>query len=207
MAKIKLTKTELKAQRDALKQFTRFLPTLLLKKQQLQLEMRRCQEKLDNNREKEADLRRKLSDWIALFSQDNIKDKLLNLIKLEGVESETHNIAGVDIPVFKSIRFTIGQYDLFIEDAWIDDAILLTQKLIELKEERNLIEKEYQLIKQELRVTTQRVNLFEKVKIPECKESIRIIQIYLGDRQTAAVGRAKTAKAKMQDIYQSETAA
>ena len=35
MAKIKLTKTELKAQTDALKRFQRFLPMLQLKKQQL----------------------------------------------------------------------------------------------------------------------------------------------------------------------------
>ena len=35
MAKIKFTKTELKAQQDSLKQFVRFLPTLQLKKQQL----------------------------------------------------------------------------------------------------------------------------------------------------------------------------
>ena len=37
MAKIKLTKNELKAQRDALKRFQRYLPTLQLKKQQLML--------------------------------------------------------------------------------------------------------------------------------------------------------------------------
>jgi len=39
MAKIKLTKTELKAQGDALKRFERFLPMLQLKKQQLQVEI------------------------------------------------------------------------------------------------------------------------------------------------------------------------
>ena len=40
MPKVKLTKTALKQERDSLKQFQRFLPTLQLKKQQLQLEMR-----------------------------------------------------------------------------------------------------------------------------------------------------------------------
>ena len=39
MAKVKLTKTELKAQSDALKRFQRFLPMLQLKKQQLQSEI------------------------------------------------------------------------------------------------------------------------------------------------------------------------
>ena len=46
MAKVKLTKNALKAERDALKRFQRYLPTLLLKKQQLQMEMRTLQEKV-----------------------------------------------------------------------------------------------------------------------------------------------------------------
>ena len=40
MAKLKLTKNELKKQKDALKRYTRYLPTLELKKQQLQAEQR-----------------------------------------------------------------------------------------------------------------------------------------------------------------------
>jgi hypothetical protein len=41
------------------------------------------------------------------------------------------------------------------------------------------------------------VNLFEKVKIPEAQEAIRVIRIKLGDEMTAAVGRAKIAKYKI----------
>jgi V/A-type H+-transporting ATPase subunit D len=37
--KIKITPGELKKQRDALQRYERYLPTLLLKKQQLQLEI------------------------------------------------------------------------------------------------------------------------------------------------------------------------
>ena len=40
MAKIKFTKNELKVQKDALKMYRRYLPTLILKKQQLQAEIR-----------------------------------------------------------------------------------------------------------------------------------------------------------------------
>jgi len=63
-----------------------------------------------------------------------------------------------------------------------------------------VLERQEQLLQEELRTTTQRVNLFEKVKIPECEENIRQIQIYLGDQQTAAVGRAKIAKGKLEAI-------
>jgi V/A-type H+-transporting ATPase subunit D len=55
------------------------------------------------------------------------------------------------------------------------------------------------LLSKELRTTTQRVNLFEKVKIPECKENMRIIRIYLGDVDTAGVVRSKIAKRKSQE--------
>ena len=46
MAKLKKTKNELKAQREALQRYERFLPTLELKKQQLQREVRRAEAEL-----------------------------------------------------------------------------------------------------------------------------------------------------------------
>jgi len=46
-------------------------------------------------------------------------------------------------------------------------------------------------------VEGERVNLFEKIKIPEALEAIRVIRIHLGDEMTAGVGRAKIAKAKL----------
>ena len=44
------------------------------------------------------------------------------------------------------------------------------------------------------------MNLFEKVKIPEAKENIRVIGIYLGDQQTSSVVRGKIAKKKLQEV-------
>jgi V/A-type H+-transporting ATPase subunit D len=200
MPKIKLTKTELKKQRDALKQFTRFLPTLQLKKQQLQMEMRKCQDRLRENESKEKELRAELDSWLALFGPESDVERLKEIIELKNINRGTHNIAGVDVPVFDSADFDIQEYDLFVEEPWIDDAVEAVRKLIELKAEHEIIEKQYDLIGQELRVTTQRVNLFEKVKIPESKENIRKIRIYLGDMDTAAVGRSKIAKRKVQEV-------
>lgn len=199
MAKIKLTKTELKKQRDSLKQFLRFLPTLQLKKQQLQMEMRKCQELMRRNEETERIFREKLSAWVVLFGNSGNIPKLSKLITVGNIERDRRNIAGVDIPVFKSVSFNVIEYNLFIEDIWIDEAVKAIKQVIELKIEHKIIEEQYRLIATELRVTTQRVNLFEKVKIPDCKENIRVIQIYLGDMSTAAVGRSKIAKRKTQE--------
>ena len=56
MAKIKLTKNELKVQKDALKMYRRYLPTLTLKKQQLQAEIRTIEAKADAVRQEKQNL-------------------------------------------------------------------------------------------------------------------------------------------------------
>jgi len=199
MPKIRLTKTELKLQRDALKQFARFLPTLQLKKQQLQMEMRKCEEReAELARESEA-VRVGLAPWVGLFADDGATAWLQAHLRLAEVETDRHNIAGVDVPVFRAARFTVADYDLFLAAPWLDDALRLLQRLVELRARRDIVAEQHRRLAHELRITTQRVNLFEKVKIPEAKENIRVIQINLGDQQTAAVGRGKIAKRKLQE--------
>jgi V/A-type H+-transporting ATPase subunit D len=197
MPKIKLTKSELKAQRDSLRQFTRFLPTLQLKKQQLQLEMRRIEDGISKIESEIRQFSDVLESWISLFGEKGVNEKLASAIKVEKVNTSTHNIAGVEVPVFESIDFTVQPYDLFREDSWIDDAVAAIKKMIGIKLRREIAKEQLNRVGMELRTTSQRVNLFEKVKIPETRENIRVIQIYLGDQDTAGVARAKIAKAKM----------
>lgn len=199
MAKVKLTKTALKKERDDLKQFERFLPTLQLKKQQLQMEMRECQERIASNEQREAESKEELSSWIALFGAEAETLRAAELVKVDHVETDVMNIAGVEVPRFQKVVFQNTPYDLFTEELWIDDAVTALQKIVALRMEREVIRKQYELIQTELRVTTQRVNLFEKVKIPECRENIRRIGIYLGDMDTSAVVRSKIAKSKLQE--------
>ena len=204
MPKIKLTKSELKSQRDNLKQFSRFLPTLQLKKQQLQMEMRRCRDDMDRINQQEKQLKENISSWISLFGDDSAVSFLQESIRLKEIEKKRSNIAGVSVPVFVAAKFTVADYSLFIESPWIDNAVAILQEVLSCKAEHDIVEEQYKLIANELRITTQRVNLFEKVKIPECTENIRVIQIYLGDQQTAAVGRSKIAKRKMQELAEAE---
>jgi V/A-type H+-transporting ATPase subunit D len=199
MAKVKLTKTAQKKERDNLKQFQRFLPTLQLKKQQLQVEMRDCLERIARNEQREAESKQQLASWLSLFGADAEAFRAADLVKVDHVETDTMNIAGVEVPRFQKVVFRNTPYDLYTEELWIDDAVTALKKIVELRMEREVIRKQYDLIQTELRVTTQRVNLFEKVKIPECKENIRRIGIYLGDMDTSAVVRSKIAKNKLQE--------
>jgi len=193
MAKIKLTKNELKTQRDSLARFNRYLPTLQLKKQQLQMEMRRLDQEILEKRDEEQEARAKLSSWIQLYSEPV---ELAPYAEVESLITSTGNIAGVNIPVLENLVFKESVPDLFETPAWTDEGIRVLKQLTRLRVERQILEEQHRLLGEELRTTTQRVNLFEKVKIPEAKENIRVIRIFMGDQQTAAVARSKIAKGK-----------
>jgi V/A-type H+/Na+-transporting ATPase subunit D len=195
MAKVKFTKNALKAQRDTLKRFQRYLPTLQLKKQQLQLEMRSLQAKVMDKRGEEDALRKEMTPWIRLYADPVDWAKYISVKEVRQGEG---NIAGVDIPIFNGVDFNITIPDLFETPVWIDDGIRGLQQLISLRLERRVLERQYELLSEELRTTSQRVNLFEKVKIPEAKENIRVINIFLSDQQISGVARSKLAKGKSQ---------
>jgi V/A-type H+-transporting ATPase subunit D len=193
MAKIKHTKNELKAQNEALSRFKRFLPMLLLKKQQLQMEIQKITHVIEEKDKQDSEVRESMSSWIKLLSEDVGIDTMLHL---DGIETDEGNIAGVAIPLLKNVLMKRTEYDLYSTPTWLDDALDSLEKLIHLRAERDVLKEQRRLVSDELRTTSQRVNLFEKIKIPECQEHIRVIKIFLGDEQTAAVVRGKIAKGR-----------
>ena len=204
MPKVKLTKGELKKQRDALKQYERYLPTLQLKKQQLQLEIHRqtaiLEEKTRLNDEKE----KAIAAWARLLAEPGVD--MRSWIAPEKIVTGAKNIAGVDLPVFDRVEFTPPEYDMFITPLWVDPAVEELRELVSMREEIKIAEEDVRILKRELRVTTQRVNLFEKIKIPSAKEAIRLIKIYIGDQMANAVGRSKIAKRKIEEFVLREMA-
>ena len=194
MAKIKLTKTELKAQSDALKRFQRFLPMLQLKKQQLQAEIAGIAAKADDVSARERAARTAMTSWVGLFATG--EELLSGLVSVKAIRTSSANVAGVEIPVFDGIDTEVADIDLWATPMWVDDAVAALTAILALQSERKILQRQRELITAELTTTSQRVNLFEKVKIPACRENIRIIKIALGDEQTAAVTRGKIAKAR-----------
>lgn len=194
--KIKLTKNELQSQQKDLKKYQRFLPTLQLKKQQLQIEVRKVEVQMREKEQELLQLIEKTKSWIILFS-DLHEEDWLNSIRIEQVHASSVNIAGVKVKVFDDIDFFIKDYSLFSTAAWIDAAFERLKELLSLKEQVKILKATLKALQNEMRKTTQRVNLFEKVMIPRCQENIRMIKIYLGDQDRNAVGRAKIAKRKL----------
>lgn len=195
MAKIKLTKNELKVQRDALKRFERYLPTLQLKKQQLQLEVRQLREQMAALERQMEESLKACESSIRLLSGPDASLPGLE-VSVRSFKVTRRNVAGIDVPLFAGLEFAQSTYDIYTTPPWYDDAVNLVRTRVELTLKRRLMDETQALLEQELRVVTQRVNLFEKVKIPEARENIRRINIYIGDQMTNSVGRSKIAKGK-----------
>jgi V/A-type H+-transporting ATPase subunit D len=194
--KIKLTQGELKRQRDILRQYERYLPTLQLKKQLLQLEIVYQQSALMKRKNSLTEKKKSAENWLGLLVEaPQIKDWLTP----EKIITVNKNVAGVDVPVFEHVDFEPALYDLFLIPLWVDAGLETLRDMVSLQEEIRVIEQGISVLKHELRITTQRVNLFENVKIPGAKEAIRRIKIYIGDQMTNAVGRSKIAKNKIED--------
>jgi V/A-type H+-transporting ATPase subunit D len=192
MAKIKLTKNELKKQKDSLKMFQRYLPTLMLKKQQLQAEIRTTELKVKEREDERNHLTEVFQAWIAVFGETGVFTS--GLLKITNVKTAEGNIAGVVIPLFEGADFTVETYDLARTPLWLDAAVDRMKQMLLLDLEIETLAEQRKRLDHELRITTQRVNLFEKIKIPETKGNIKKIQVYLGDQQTSAVVRGKIAK-------------
>ena len=195
MAKIKLTKNELKIQKDALKMYRRYLPTLTLKKQQLQAEIRTIEAKAEAVRKEREDLEKGFGSWIAVFSESDAFPE--GIITVSNIRKGEGNIAGVAIPTFEGADFSRGDYDLYETPLWVDIAANHMEKAMSLDLEAEVLDEQVRLLEAELLATSQRVNLFEKVKIPETEEIIRKISIYMADQQVSAVVRSKISKRKI----------
>jgi V/A-type H+-transporting ATPase subunit D len=200
---VKLTKNELKVQKDRLKQFQRYLPTLQLKKQQLQAVVMQVTAQLEQVARQRQAAVAGLDDWVAVFAENDSfpEEKRLDaLIRPRHVVCGEQNIAGVTVPVFQELSFEDIRYDVADYPLWVDTAAVRLREIARLDALEKTLRRQIELLERELRATAQRVNLFEKVKIPEAKENIRVIGIYLGDQQTSAVVRGKIAKKKLQEV-------
>lgn len=198
MADIKLTKNELRDQQERLKQLQRYLPTLQLKKAMLQTEVADAQLEI-NRLKKEYSLAKKRVDHYAVLLSDKSAISLDDVAVVESISKRYENIAGVDVPVYESTKFRALEYSLFDSPPWVDAAIIGIRGLVEWGVKVGVAEEKKSALEKELREVSIRVNLFEKVLIPRCKENIKKIKIFLGDQQLAAVSQAKVAKTKIEE--------
>jgi len=196
MGSLTLNKSSLKAERDRLKTFQRFLPSLDLKRQQLMVEFKNAQRVLKARRREIEELIASLEGLLELLGATTME--LPNYVKVRAATVDEENAVGVKLPVLRGVEYSVEEYSTLAKPFWVDTLVEYLQKMSTLRIREQVDQKRVSLLDEAVRKITQRVNLFEKVLIPTARKNIHRIGIYLGDAERAAVVRSKIVKAKRQ---------
>ena len=192
-----LNKTTLKQQRDQLKMFQRFLPSLDLKRQQLLAALKQARHELAEVEREIEQLEQQLQQLYPLLGSSTAPTRnLAALVMVRGVHIGQENMLGTQLPVAREVHFEVADYSRLVTPFWVDLLVDVLKKLSELRVHLQIRQERVVRLDYAARRITQRVNLFEKVLIPRAVDSIRRIVIFLSDQERAAVVRSKIAKQK-----------
>jgi V/A-type H+-transporting ATPase subunit D len=197
---IALNKTTLKRERDQARLYRRFLPSLELKRQQLQVAWRQSETELAEIR---ADVRRvsdELETLYPLIGGSTIDvSEMDRWVRIAELTTRTENVVGTAVPVLNTLRLEVESYSRLVMPFWVDSLVAGLRQMIELRVRVDIAEQRTDALAVALRRVTQRVNLFDKVLIPRAEENIRRIMIFLSDQERAAVVRSKIAKLRQEN--------
>ena len=196
MGSLTLNKSSLKIERDRLKTFQRFLPSLDLKRQQLTAEFKNAQRALRATQREIDELLASLEGLMALLGGSTMD--LSNYVKVRAVELGEENVVGARLPVLGGVEFSLEEYSTLAKPFWVDALVQHLQGKSTLRIRELVDQERVSRLDEAVRKITQRVNLFEKVLIPTAQKNIHRIRIYLGDAERAAVVRSKLVKTKRQ---------
>jgi V/A-type H+-transporting ATPase subunit D len=196
MAQLAMNKSELQRQRRQLALYQRLLPSLELKRQQLRAEANKAQRHHEDiNRELASNKQHSAAQLPMLANQEL---DVSGLVTVQEVVLADDNVVGVKVPKLLEVRLEVATYGLLARPHWVDVWREQLQDLVRLDIAQNVAKVRLEKLEYAVKRTTQRVNLFDKVLIPQAQDTIRRIQIFLADADRAAVVRAKLAKQKRQ---------
>jgi V/A-type H+-transporting ATPase subunit D len=194
MSHVAINKSSLAHQRNQLRLFQRFLPSLDLKRQQLLTELKKAQQTLAKAKAEIDNLAKSLPGLMKPLGAYEID--LSGLVTVDSVVIEEENIVGAKLPVAREVKFKTAPYSLLAKPFWVDFLVQYLQEMCTKQVHLQVLEERVARLNQQARRITQRVNLFEKVLIPRAKDNIKRIQIGLGEQERTSVVRSKIAKAK-----------
>ncbi|MBL6988372.1 MAG: V-type ATP synthase subunit D [Bacteriovoracaceae bacterium] len=174
--KFQFNKTELQRISKQLKARYSALPTLKNKESALRAEIKRHKDILRYTRIDLAKALDGMSSLKALFTEFPE-----DLVGIEKVSLTLQKIAGVKIPVFQDVEFNVKPYSYFDAPSWFLDGVDVIKEVTRLKIKVSIEEKRIKILEYARKKTTQKVNLYEKVQIPEFEEAIIKIKRFLGD--------------------------
>lgn len=187
-------KTSLQRMEKQLKVRRNALPILKNKEAALRVEVKKAKkqaEAMDSRLRASMDEHADIAHFWDRFDFD--------LLQVKDVTLDVRKIAGVKTPVLDTVEFDRRPFLLFNRPAWYADMRALLEEWTELVLKRKLLWRRMELLEQARKKTTQKVNLYEKVQIPDYEDAIRKIKRYLEDEENLAKAAQKIVKKRKEE--------
>lgn len=194
MARLQLNKSSQARETAQLKTYERFLPSLDLKRQQLMAERTKGQAQQRALQAQVDAFAKQVGEELPMLGNEDID--LDGLVRLTDYKLGTENVVGTKLPTLERIEVAVRPYDPMTKPHWVDDVARLLHDMLEARLKVQIAKQRVALLDKALTTITQRVNLFDKVLIPNTRANIKKIRVYLSDEEMAAVVRSKIAKNK-----------
>ena len=194
MARVPLSKSQLTREKESLASFRRYLPALDLKRQQLMGERNRARQEIVRIEAAVAQSAADAGKAIPMLADERVD--VAGLARPGKVRLGTQNVAGVRLPIVESVEIHRAEYGRLVRPHWVDAVADRLAEAIKLRIEVEVARERLALLEAAVVKITQRVNLFDKVLVPQTLNNIRRINVFLGDAERSAVVGAKIAKKK-----------
>ncbi|NNM67714.1 MAG: V-type ATP synthase subunit D [Spirochaetales bacterium] len=178
------------------------LPVLKSKEAALRVTIQKQKEVLKELNERLARMLAAMKQNVALWAEFP-----LDIFELKKVEVEVKKVAGIKTPQLKALEYSVAEFSRFANPNWLTFGIEQLKQLTEMLTEVEVAEKRITILEYALKKTTQKVNLYEKVQIPEYNDAILKIKRYLEDVDNLEKAAQKITKTKQAAAAAEEGAA
>lgn len=151
---------------------------------------------------KRVELERSIESKIKQYEYMNMlwQEFPQEVITVSEVKTSIKNIAGVKTPQFENVHFELKPLCLFNQPLWISDGIALLKELMRLSIEKELLSIRTALLDVARKKTTQKVNLYEKVQVPDYLDAISKIKKFMNDEESLGKAAQKIMKKRILSI-------
>jgi V/A-type H+-transporting ATPase subunit D len=186
--KIQYNKSAIQQYKRQLEIREKALPTLQSKETALRMEVKNTGQALDRKKRQVEEEMKKLENM------DKFWVEFPELIQIKNADVKIRNIAGVKIPILADVNYEVADYALFPQPAWIPAGVDILKKIIKLRVEIKITERQFDILNLARKKTTQKVNLYEKVQIPQYQNAIRMVKRFLEDKENLSKAAQKLVK-------------
>jgi len=190
--KFQYNKTALQQLKKDLRIRVNALPTLQAKESALRFEVKSAKAEVRKAEEAYREKSKELERLYRLWSEFPV-----DLLRIRDIKLDFRKIAGVKTPIFKVVDFDITRFSLITTPSWLPAGLMLLKQAAALQVKIDVARKKVEILEYARKKTTQKVNLYEKVQIPEYQQAILKIKRFMEDEENLAMSSQKILKERL----------